>query len=882
MTAPSPSPFSSVPHGEGVAAISTAVEMPPSLIGSGDCADRIARLDWSATALGPVESWPISLTMTLALVLRSAVPYLLFWGEDGVMLYNDAYARFVGDGHPGLLGKTVHDGWPQFAAFNDVIMTAGLGGKTLHFPDLPATLYRNGQETQAWANFDTSPIVDAQGKPVGVLCLLADTTQRVLAERRAAFLLTLADHMRALETPTAIMALAAERLGEELSASRVFYAEITSKGWMTVERDYARGVSSIVGRHSLVSFGPDLLAAYRGGAPVVVTNVGADDRLSDGARSGLRAREVGAFVDVVLFEETEWVGLLAVQSATPRIWSPEEEALVQNVGERVKVAVERARAEMALRELKDTLEQQVVERTVEIRRYHEIVEAIASPICAFDTDYRLIAFNKAHNQEFRRVFGFDTKIGDVCPDQFVPDQRDAIRALMTRALTGEHFTVTEAFGSPDLAKPIWEITYTPLRDGAGRVIAAFHQATDISERLKAAAELEAAQEALRQSQKVEAMGSLTGGVAHDFNNLLTPIIGSLDMLTRRGAGTAREQRLIDGALQSAERAKTLVQRLLAFARRQPLQPTAVDLGQLVDSMADLIESTVGPTITLEVEVADALPPARADANQLEMALLNLAVNARDAMPSGGMLSIKVHRCEVDGQQTTDVPAGDYICLCVGDTGMGMDEETRLRAIEPFFSTKGVGKGTGLGLSMVHGLAAQLGGGLTISSALGHGTAITLWLPLSDVETAATAPVVPAPARADGIGTVLLVDDENLVRMSTADMLADLGYGVVEASSGEQALELVQAGLRPDLLVTDHLMPGMSGAQLARELQDKLAGLRSLIVSGYAEAEGLDVEVARLTKPFRSEELAASLAAIGASAPASRAAPEGDAAQPIIA
>ncbi|GAA3268612.1 hypothetical protein GCM10020258_40250 [Sphingomonas yabuuchiae] len=266
-----------------------------------------------------------------------------------------------------------------------------------------------------------------------------------------------------------------------------------------------------------------------------------------------------------------------------------------------------------------------------------------------------------------------------------------------------------------------------------------------------------------------------------------------------------------------------------------------------------------------------------------MALLNLAVNARDAMPSGGTLSVKVHRCEVDGQQTTDVPAGDYICLSVGDTGMGMDEETRLRAIEPFFSTKGVGKGTGLGLSMVHGLAAQLGGGLTISSALGHGTAITLWLPLSDVGTATAAPVVPAPARADGIGTVLLVDDEDLVRMSTADMLADLGYGVVEASSGEQALELVQAGLRPDLLVTDHLMPGMSGAQLARELQDRLAGLRSLIVSGYAEAEGLDVEVARLTKPFRSEELAASLAAIGASTAGSRAAPEeGDAAQPIIA
>ncbi|MDZ7280456.1 PAS domain-containing protein [Sphingomonas sanguinis] len=884
MTDAPPSP--NLPQSEGATATDPDATLPPFLSGGGDCADRIARIDWSETMLGPVEAWPKSLTMSLAMALRSAVPFLLLWGEDGVMLYNDAYAAFVGDGHPALLGTKVSDGWPEHLAFNEHIMAVGLDGGTLHFPDLPVPLRRAGQEMRAWVNIDTSPITDIQGKPVGVLCILAETTERVLAERRAAFLLTLSDHLRALETPAEIMALAAERLGEELSASRVFYAEITTRGWMTVERDYARGVSSIVGRHSLESFGPDLLAAYRGGAPVVVTNVGADERLSDGARSGLQAREVGAFVDVVLFEEEEWVGLLAVQSATPRTWSSEEEALVQNVGERVKVAVERCRAELALRQLKDTLEQQVVERTAEIRRYHEIVEAIASPICAFDTDYCLIAFNKAHDAEFRRIYGFPSRIGDVFHELFVPEQRGTMRALMSRALTGEHFTVTEAFGSPELGIPIWEITYTPLRNGAGQVVAAFHQATDISERLRAAAELEAAQEALRQSQKVEAMGSLTGGVAHDFNNLLTPIIGSLDMLMRKGSGTAREKRLIDGALQSAERAKTLVQRLLAFARRQPLQPTAVDLGSLVDSMTDLIGSTVGPTIALEVDIADNLPPAKADANQVEMALLNLSVNARDAMPNGGRLCIKVRPCRIASQQFADVPAGDCICLSVSDTGMGMDEATRQRAIEPFFSTKGVGKGTGLGLSMVHGLAAQLGGGLTIRSELGQGTEITLWLPVSDVEAATPTPAAPAPANTDGVGTVLLVDDEDLVRMSTADMLADMGYGVVEAMSGAQALELVQAGLRPDLLVTDHLMPGMNGAQLVRELEIKLPELRSLIVSGYAEAEGLDIEIARLTKPFRSEELAASLTAIGARASAAptfgnRAAPEeGDAAQPV--
>jgi CheY-like chemotaxis protein len=333
------------------------------------------------------------------------------------------------------------------------------------------------------------------------------------------------------------------------------------------------------------------------------------------------------------------------------------------------------------------------------------------------------------------------------------------------------------------------------------------------------------------------------------------------MLMRKGVGSERERRLIDGALQSAERAKTLVQRLLAFARRQPLQPKAVDLPQLVQGMIDLIGSTVGPMIAVRVDIAPDLPPALADANQLEMALLNLSVNARDAMPTGGELTITVRRCSVDASPVQGVPVGDYICLAVGDTGIGMDKATCQRAIEPFFSTKGIGKGTGLGLSMVHGLAAQLGGGLTIDSAVGVGTRITLWLPLSELS------VTAAPAAADdvvivkGAGTVLLVDDEDLVRLSTADMLAELGYDIVEARSAAEAIALVDRGLRPDFLVTDHLMPGKSGAQLVRELTGRVPALKALIVSGYAETHGIDPGMARLNKPFRHEELNDSLAAL---------------------
>jgi PAS domain S-box-containing protein len=372
-------------------------------------------------------------------------------------------------------------------------------------------------------------------------------------------------------------------------------------------------------------------------------------------------------------------------------------------------------------------------------------------------------------------------------------------------------------------------------------------------------ELEQAQEALRQSQKLEAMGQLTGGVAHDFNNLLTPIIGSLDMLIRRGVGSERERRLIDGALQSAERAKTLVQRLLAFARRQPLQPSAVDVKRLVGGMAELIASTSGPKVDVRVELPDDLPPAVADANQLEMAVLNLAVNARDAMPDGGVLTILAAHEAVRPGHHSKLRQGHYVRLSVKDTGVGMDEATLTRAIEPFFSTKGIGKGTGLGLSMVHGLALQLNGGLMIMSRPGEGTTIDLWLPISSDTADAgdrNSEAVPAPKL---LGTALLVDDEDLVRMSTADMLIDLGFEVVEASSAEEAIRLIAEGLAPDLLVTDHLMPGLSGAELARDLRLKRPDLRVLIVSGYAEVEGIAHDLPRLTKPFRSADLAASLA-----------------------
>jgi PAS domain S-box-containing protein len=365
-------------------------------------------------------------------------------------------------------------------------------------------------------------------------------------------------------------------------------------------------------------------------------------------------------------------------------------------------------------------------------------------------------------------------------------------------------------------------------------------------------ELIKAQDALRHSQKLEAMGQLTGGVAHDFNNLLTPILGSLDLLTRRNLGDAREKRLIAGALQSAERARTLVQRLLAFARRQPLKARAVDVGMLLLDLSPLLEVTLGTQVHLALDMAPDTPPAHADQNQLEMALVNVAVNARDAMPSGGRLTIST-RLVVEGAQT-------HVVIALRDTGVGMDEATQERAVEPFFSTKGIGKGTGLGLSMVHGLMAQLGGALRLSSAPGMGTTVELWLQVSPD----ALPGIAAP-QAEPVflarKTVLLVDDEALVRATTADMLTEFGLTVIEAQSGSEALAVIAQGHLVDLIVTDHMMPAMTGAQLAEAIRISHPELPLLLVSGYADLASIPVDVARLEKPFRQSDLARSIAGV---------------------
>ncbi|MFB9267725.1 ATP-binding protein [Bradyrhizobium erythrophlei] len=370
--------------------------------------------------------------------------------------------------------------------------------------------------------------------------------------------------------------------------------------------------------------------------------------------------------------------------------------------------------------------------------------------------------------------------------------------------------------------------------------------------MKEVAAREKAQEQLRHAQKMEAIGQLTGGVAHDFNNLLMAVVGNLDLLRKRLPDDPRLRRLVEGALQGAERGASLTQRLLAFARQQDLRAVPVDLGALVRDMSNLLERSLGPRIILRLAIPDGLPPACVDTNQLELAILNLAINARDAMPDGGVIEITLSALQAKNDPS--LQPGDYLKLSVVDAGTGMAPDVLKRAVEPFFSSKPLGKGTGLGLSMVHGLAVQLGGALQLASAVGSGTTATLVLP---VATAAAESGGPAPAtqKVKRSAMILFVDDDPLIAMSTIEMLEDLGHRVIGASSGAQALDILRSNQPLDLMMTDHVMPGMTGLELAAAALKVRPQLPVLLATGYAELpDGVQVDLPRLAKPYHQDQL----------------------------
>lgn len=521
-----------------------------------------------------------------------------------------------------------------------------------------------------------------------------------------------------------------------------------------------------------------------------------------------------------------------------------------------------ARSEARLRETNEKLGQRFSEALSEKKILADIVEGTDAFVQVADLNFRWMAINRAARDEFERIFGVRPEVGQSMLEVIahMPEHRKAVQEVWSRALAGEEFTQVGEFGDPGRDRRFYEMKFNSLCNERGERIGAYQFVYDVTDRLRDQERLTEAQARMHEMAKLETLGQLTGGVAHDFNNLLTPIVGALDMLHRRFADDARARRLITGALDASERAATLVQRLLSFARRQHLEARTIDVGELIRGIHDLVQRSIGPHVNVQVKIEDGLPPARIDPNQLELAILNLAVNASDAMSGGGTLAIEVQKRELAAGEVGELPAGPYVRLAVRDTGTGMDEATIQRAIEPFFTTKGPGEGTGLGLSMVHGLAAQSGGTLRLISRPGDGTTAEIWLPAID---GAADPL--AAREADGLSqqqrsaVVLLVDDEDLVRRATADMLREIGHEVIEASSATSALSLLEDRPDVEVIVTDYLMPGTRGNELIDKARATRADLKAVLITGYARLTAEQPQVARLPKPFRQSDLAREIA-----------------------
>lgn len=735
------------------------------------------------------------------------------------------------------------------------------------------------------------------------------------AERRRAGLAELNERIRELENPDDIAYAAAEILGRTLDVSRAGYGTIDKQAeTVRIERDWnAPGIRTIAGLLHFRDYGTYIDDLKRG-ETVVCVDAEKDPRTVATA-AALKAISAQAFINMPVTEQGGFVALLYLNHATARQWPSDEVAFVRDVAERTRMAVERRRAEAALRENEARLSfldalgrataSSVDADAILATTTRMVGEHLGVSVCAYadmepDQDgftirgdwaaqgsasivgtYSLAAFGELAVTNLRagRPLITNDNVRELPPAAAATFlgiglaaticmplvKQGRLTALMAiHNATPRRWTERELALLSEVTERSWAHIERVRSEAAVRLSEQrFREELEarVIERTAALRESEAqvrkTEQALQQAQKMEAIGNLTGGVAHDFNNLLMAVLGSLELLRKRLPADPALLKLVDNAMEGARRGESLTKRMLAFARRQDLKSQRIQPGRLVEGMTELLRHSLGPMIAIETKLPATLAVVEVDPHQLESALLNLAVNSRDAMNGAGQITISAREERLE-DGSADLKPGHYVCLALTDTGEGMDDATLKRAAEPFFTTKGIGKGTGLGLSMVQGFAEQSGGALVLKSAPGAGTTAEIWLPVAG-PASGEIPVEPrgdpstAYRAADRRLSILAVDDDALVLMNTVAMLEDMGHEVAEAHSGQQALALLEEG-NFDLVITDHAMPRMSGVQLAGEIRRRRAGLPVLLATGYAELPSADGALPRLTKPFTQREL----------------------------
>ncbi|MCY1032801.1 PAS domain S-box protein [Corallococcus sp. BB11-1] len=799
---------------------------PDFLLGEGELRARIRAFDWAGTPLGPPGTWPDALRTTLGLVLSSPVPMLLLWGAQGVLLYNDAFAVVAGGLHPGMLGRPAVEGWPEMADFHRHALTTVFSGGAVSYRDAPRVLTRHGVPERVWMDLDYSPARDGTGRILGGLAVVRETTARVEGERQ------LRDGEARLE-----FTLRAGKLG----AWELDLATMTLGASATCRANFGRGPEGPFSFDDLeATIHPEDLGRMRA------------------AFARTLAEQVDYDIDYrVVWPDgsVHWVSVQGQPIAGP------EGRLVRVMGTTREIT-RRKQAEARLRALNETLEARVAERTAERdlmwRLSHDLMVVVDAQV-----DGRIIAANPA----WERMLGWtEAELVGTPVQHFIhpDDLKESTRYVEELGDAGMPRHQDNRYRHKD-GRWRW-ISWSVVESGKAVLMAV---GRDVTEEREAREALTAAESALRQSQKMEAVGQLTGGIAHDFNNLLQGIVGSLGLLQKRlrQGRTSELERFVISAMGASQRAAALTHRLLAFSRMQPLDPKPVKVNPLVASMEDLLRRTLGEQMRLELVLAGGLWLTKCDPNQLETALLNLAINARDAMPHGGKLTVETGNAHLDAAYAArrrDLSPGQYVCVSVSDTGTGMSPEVLERAFDPFFTTKPLGQGTGLGLSMIYGFARQSEGAVRLYSEPGQGTTVRLYLPRYVGEGTpedSQAPRGLTDAHVSEAGeTVLVVEDEEVIRALIVEVLRELGYRTLEASDGTEGLRLLRSAPRLDLLVTDMGLPGLNGRQLADAGRAARPGLKVLFMTGYAEnaamASGfLEPGMAMMTKPFAMESLA---------------------------
>jgi len=917
---------------------------------TGEIGEVIARLDWSASTLGPIEAWPQSVKSTVSLILHSTFPIATMWGEAGVMIYNSGYAEIAADKHPGLLGAEVHQAWPEARDFNAEVMRVCLAGDTLHYADQELTLHRNGRDEQIWFDLDYSPIIGESNQPIGVLAMVADTTNEVRVERflrdeRArlqAMFNQAPGFMAMLEGPEHRFVQVNQAYRELVGFRDVVGKTIADALPEAVEQGFAALLDSLYAsgeaysgvampfatvateyapaKEFFVDFVYQPVRDEHGAVyGIFVQGANVTDRVL--AEQSMRASESlfrtlsqalpnqvwSAPPDGVLdwfndrvysysghqpgeLDQGRWAGMvhgedigaavaawnhaLAIGStyevefrlrdregnyrwhlgrALP-IWD-ETGAVTRWVGTNTDIEDQKA-AVHVMATLNDTLAEQVSQRTAERDRIWRLSTEL---MLVADFSSRIAAVNPA----FTTVLGWEGTdlIGTAFLTLVHPDDVDStLREVAGLSAGHTTFKFENRYRHLDGSYRILAWSASP---DAGHIHAV---ARDVTAEREAAAAMRRTEQALQQSQKMETIGKLTGGVAHDFNNLLQVIAGNLQLLSTDVASNPRAQRRIDNAMDGVLRGAKLASQLLAFGRRQALEPKVVRIGRNVSTMDDMIRRALGEAIETETVVQSGLWNAFVDVSQVENAILNLCINARDAMDGTGKLTIEVGNAHLDDHYAAshpDVVPGQYVMIAVSDTGSGMPPEVVAQAFEPFFSTKAEGKGSGLGLSMVYGFAKQSGGHVKIYSEMGFGTTVKMYLPRSLEAEDALAPVDLREPKG-GSETILVVEDDEGVRETVVDMLSELGYRVLKAPDAASAMAIVSSGIPIDLLFTDVVMPGpLRSPDLARKASEAIPNLAVLFTSGYTEnaivhGGRLDAGVELLGKPYTRAALASKI------------------------